>query len=246
MEKTPGEITLLLKQVAGGNTMATETLAEAVYAELRKDSHAPDGARAIQPYPAAHPTGRRSVPESDRPDRAKSENRAHFFAVAAQAMRRILVDYSRRKRFEARRRVAPSRAGQHQRCQLLAPRGHPGHRRSAHRLSRIDSRQSRIVELRYFGGLTETEVAKVLGISDRTAEARMAGGALVVVRGIDGEASAMGRRRLLTPRRRRASGFRRYRRGSARRGGRAWTAERSKASRDQACPRIGTPRVRLA
>jgi RNA polymerase sigma-70 factor, ECF subfamily len=95
------------------------------------------------------------------------ENRAHFFAVATRSMRRILVDYARRK-------GADKRGGDWHRVDtdaLAAPRQHEDvlaiHEALDH-LSRIDERQGRIVELRYFGGLTEEEIAEVLGLSART------------------------------------------------------------------------------
>jgi len=169
VDKTPGEITLLLKQVAGGDAMATETLAEAVYAELRRIAtrlmaHERSN-HTLQPTQLAGEAFLNLIDQTER----KWENRAHFFAVAAQAMRRILVDYSRRKR-------SSRRGGEWRRVELESTSVASSSRHedilaideALERLQRIDARQSRIVELRYFGGLTETEVAKVLGISDRT------------------------------------------------------------------------------
>jgi RNA polymerase sigma factor (TIGR02999 family) len=97
------------------------------------------------------------------------QNRAHFFAVAAQAMRRLLVDYGRRRR--ALKRDAPI-----QRLESDVPGVDLSDAydemlaisEALERLSAIDPRQVRIVELRYFGGLTEEETAEVLGVSTRT------------------------------------------------------------------------------
>jgi len=97
------------------------------------------------------------------------QNRAHFFAAAAQAMRHILVDYGRKKRSQ-------KRGGTYQRVDLdqaaqigIAPDDDVLELDEAlKRLERIDPRQSRIVELRYFGGLTEEETAEVMNISPRT------------------------------------------------------------------------------
>lgn len=98
--------------------------------------------------------------------------RTHFFAVAARAMRRVLVDHARargrRKRFGGLRRVT-------------LPDGVAGARevdievlldldRAITRLAELDERQARLVELRFFAGLNMAEVAEVLGVSKRTAE----------------------------------------------------------------------------
>jgi RNA polymerase sigma-70 factor (ECF subfamily) len=97
------------------------------------------------------------------------KNRAHFFGVAARAMRRILVDYARQK--------GASKRGDHcvympfdedlfvsdQQSTLVTDIDS-----ALERLERLNPRQARIVELRFFSGLTEEEIAEVLGISSRT------------------------------------------------------------------------------
>jgi RNA polymerase sigma factor (TIGR02999 family) len=98
--------------------------------------------------------------------------RTHFIAVGAQAMRRILVDHAR-----AKRRV--KRGGSRKRLPLVDDLQLSVERdedlialdEALHRLSQLDDRQARIVELRFFGGLTVQEVAEVLGVSKRTVEA---------------------------------------------------------------------------
>ena len=97
------------------------------------------------------------------------QNRAHFFAVAAQLMRKILVDIARARRRTKRGGGAPETTldegcvfRQERTRDLLAVD------EALTRLAEVDSRKSRIVELRFFGGLTEEEVAAVLQISDRT------------------------------------------------------------------------------
>jgi RNA polymerase sigma factor (TIGR02999 family) len=100
---------------------------------------------------------------------ASWENRAHFFAVAAQLMRRILVDHAREqaaaKRGGSSPRVSLSEAGDvgvEPALEVLAVD------RALTRLARLDAEQARIVELRYFSGLTVEETAHVLGTSPRT------------------------------------------------------------------------------
>jgi RNA polymerase sigma factor (TIGR02999 family) len=97
-------------------------------------------------------------------------DRAHFFAVAAQTMRRILIDH-------ARARVADKRGGVQQRVSLSAVDGWNPVAHSEDlialdkvlaKLERADPRAARVVELRFFGGLSEDEVAEALGVSTIT------------------------------------------------------------------------------
>jgi RNA polymerase sigma factor (TIGR02999 family) len=100
------------------------------------------------------------------------KGRTHFFAVAAQAMRRILVDH-------ARRRSRQKRGGGHQRIewsdqlQLCPERDDDllALDEALTKLAQLDSRQAQIVELRFFGGLTVAEVSQLLNLSKRTVEA---------------------------------------------------------------------------
>jgi RNA polymerase sigma factor (TIGR02999 family) len=94
-------------------------------------------------------------------------DRAHFFAIAAQTMRRILIDY-------ARARTAEKRGGEQQRVSLTAVDGWSpvaGHEdlialdKVLLQLEKADPRAARVVELRFFGGLQEEEIAEVLGVS---------------------------------------------------------------------------------
>jgi RNA polymerase sigma factor (TIGR02999 family) len=97
------------------------------------------------------------------------QNRAHFFAVAAKVMRRILVDHARAHRAE-------KRGGEREKIEFdeaFAPSGEKAVDLIAlddalQDLVAFDPRQSRIVELRFFGGLTNEEIGDVLGISPRT------------------------------------------------------------------------------
>jgi RNA polymerase sigma-70 factor, ECF subfamily len=95
------------------------------------------------------------------------QDRAHFFAIAAQTMRRILIDY-------ARARLAEKRGGPQERVSLTAVEGwNPVERNedilaldeALMKLEKADPRAARVVELRFFGGLEEHEVAEVLGVS---------------------------------------------------------------------------------
>ena len=103
--------------------------------------------------------------------RADWRNRAHFFGIAAQLMRRILVDYARSQQADKRGGAAPRLAldealdeAQAQDADLLALD------EALLSLAKLDPRQSRIVELRYFGGLTIEQTAAVLGLGHTTVE----------------------------------------------------------------------------
>jgi len=169
MPESRGEITVLLQRVAAGDHAAGERLADAVYAELRRIARRLMARErrdhTLQPTVIAGEAYVNLVEQRDR----NWQNRAQFFAVASQAMRRLLVDYGRR-------RQALKRGGPVQRIETDVP-GHDlteaydemlAISEALDRLGAIDARQVRIVELRYFGGLTEEETAEVLGISTRT------------------------------------------------------------------------------
>ena len=102
-------------------------------------------------------------------ERVAWQNRAHFFGIAAQMMRRILVDHARRHRAAKRPGVTLKvaladeiGAEQPRDCELLLLD------QALEELTRIDPRQAQIVELRYFGGLSEQEAAAVLSLSRTT------------------------------------------------------------------------------
>ena len=168
MEKDKGEITLLLRRISAGDSEASERLAEAVYADLRRIARnmmvRQRSDHTLQPTAIAGEAYLALVDHNAR----TFENRAHFFAVAAKAMRRILVDY-------ARRRGATKRGGQFQRVELDNVPGLLDSNEdlialdeALDHLAKIDKRQSRIVEMRFFGGLSEEQTAQVLGLSQST------------------------------------------------------------------------------
>jgi RNA polymerase sigma factor (TIGR02999 family) len=165
---TKGEITLLLNR-PGAEPEKCGRLAELVYAELRQIA-----ARAMLCEPNDHTLQATAVAtdayyklieQTDRP----WESRKHFFAAAAKTMRQMLVDHGRKRRAQKRggvaRKVDLDEVGNATAVDLEdllaldeALRG----------LEARDSRQLEIVELRYFAGLTEEEIANVLGIGLRT------------------------------------------------------------------------------
>jgi RNA polymerase sigma factor (TIGR02999 family) len=152
-----------------GNQAAFEELIPLVYDELRRLAHRQlRGERTdhtLQTAELVHETYLRLVDSS----RVQWQNRAHFLAVAAQSMRRILVD-------AARSRQSLKRGGEQTRVALDAELTIAGAPKvdvvalddALESLSRTDQRRSRVVELRFFGGLTVEETAAVLDVSPET------------------------------------------------------------------------------
>jgi RNA polymerase sigma-70 factor, ECF subfamily len=167
----PHEVTRLLGLWSTGQAEALEELFPLVYDQLRALAGSflrrERAGHTLQPTALVHEayfrlTGRSQVSVRDR---------AHFFAVAAQAMRRILVDHARRQR--AAKRVDPadrvpldeaSPAVAAADVDLLALH------EALDDLAQVNPRQGRVVELRYFGGMTTEEAAEVLEVSTATVE----------------------------------------------------------------------------
>ena len=163
------DITLVLQSVGRGESQATEELFPLVYDELRRLATARMAKEAaghtLQPTALVHEAWLQLVGAGDR----TWKNRAHFFGAAADAMRRILID-------NARRKAALKHGGGQERVALEAleittatPDEHVLLIDEALQwLGREDPEKARIVALKFFGGLTNEEVAESLGISLRT------------------------------------------------------------------------------
>jgi RNA polymerase sigma-70 factor, ECF subfamily len=164
-----GEITRLLTEFRGGNIEAKSQLLEAVYPDLRRiarrclRNERPN--HTLQATALVNEAYLQLVGQLDK----DWQNRSHFFSVAAQLMRRILVDYAREKK-------AAKRDGGRTRVELNDTLAITDERleevlvidEALLRLAEWDARQSRVVELRFFGGMTEDEVAELLGVTPRT------------------------------------------------------------------------------
>jgi RNA polymerase sigma-70 factor (ECF subfamily) len=163
-----GRISQLLQQWAGGDLQAREDLAPLVYQELRKRAAAylrrERRDHILQPTALVNEAYVRLMGQ----ERVTWINRAQFFGVAAQAMRRILVDHARER--EAAKRPGGIRVTLDEGmrsvppidCELLMLDS------VLQELAVIDERQARIVEMKYFGGLSEEEVAAILSLSRAT------------------------------------------------------------------------------
>lgn len=164
----PREVTALLRDWSGGDRQALERLMPLVYGELRRLAASylrrerPD--HTLQPTALVNEAYLRLVDQRS----VSWANRAHFFGIAAQLMRRILVDHARRR--QAAKRAAAYRV-------TATPAVSPSGDRAPELLAldgalsdleKLDARQARIVELRFFAGLTVEETAEVTGVSPAT------------------------------------------------------------------------------
>jgi RNA polymerase sigma factor (TIGR02999 family) len=168
MDPSPGEVTRLLKAVHDGNSAAAEDLFPLVYAELHRIATAfmrrERSGHTLQPTALINEAYLRMVG-----DDIEWSNRAHFIGLSAHVMRRVLVDY-------ARQHNAERRAGGLKRVEMedhLAIS--PGRLDEVLSLDEVmakleanNPRQARVVELRYFGGLSVEEIAQILNVAPRS------------------------------------------------------------------------------
>jgi RNA polymerase sigma-70 factor, ECF subfamily len=167
--KTPlcGDVSMLLRAWTDGDQHALEKLAPIVYDELRRlASYYMSGERAEHSLQTTALVNEAYLRLTDY-KRMRWENRAHFFAVSAQLMRRILVDHARRhnlKRGAAVKHVSlEETAVVRERDEDLVVLDD-----ALKALARFDSRKAQVVELRFFGGLSVEETAEVLKVSPIT------------------------------------------------------------------------------
>jgi len=163
------DVTALLNAWSKGDQSAFERLVPIVYAELRRVAHrrmrAERQGNVLQTTALIHEAYIRLVDAH----RVRWENRAHFFAVSAKLMRQILVDVVRSR--GSRKRGGDIAHIELDEATLPAPeRGSALVALDAalDALAQIDARKSRVVELRYFGGLSVEETAEVLEVSEKT------------------------------------------------------------------------------
>lgn len=166
---SPAHVTELLRAWGGGDPAALNELLPHIYDELRRLAghylrrERPD--HTLQPTALVHEAYLRLIDTNN----VRWQNRAHFFGAAAQAMRRILVDH-------ARQHAAAKRGGAEHRVTLDESVALAEQRDvdllllddALDRLEEMDVQKSRMVELRFFGGLSLEETAEVMGVSEAT------------------------------------------------------------------------------
>ena len=169
MSDSNHDISVILKDWSGGSRVSADALLALVYDELRKIAgkylRKERSDHTLQPTALVHEAYLKLVDISD----ISWQDRAHFFAVASNVMRHILVDH-------ARARLTEKRGSEFQRIALedvISFYNQPDVDlveldEALLQLAKFDEQQSRIVELRFFGGLTIDETAHVLGISSAT------------------------------------------------------------------------------
>ena len=163
-------VTVLLREMQNGDAAAADRLVPIVYRELRRIAGAlmrsERADHTLQPTAVVHEALLRLM----EGEPVSFDNRAHFFAIAARIMRRLLVDH-------ARRRIAGKRGGEdlqqieledglaltvQESADVLALHD------ALDRLEQLDERQARIVEMHYFAGNSLEEIAAIVGVSERT------------------------------------------------------------------------------
>lgn len=166
---SPGEVTQLLQQWGVGRHDALDELLPVIYGELRRLAASylrrERADHTLQPTALVHEAFLKLVDQRD----VRWQNRAHFFGIAAQMMRRILVDGARAH--GAAKRGAGQRPLSLDEALVAAPSSDVdliALDEALTRLAAVDPQQSRVVELRFFGGLTMAETAEVLHISPAT------------------------------------------------------------------------------
>ena len=165
----PQEVTQLLANWSQGDPTALEKLIPLVYKELRHLAHRyMEGQRPNHTLQTTALVNEAYLRLADQ-SKPNFTNRSHFFAVAAKAMRQILVDYAKAQQRE--KRGAGATKVELDEAALISPEQTSAILdvdEALEKLAVLDSRKARVVELRYFGGLNQDEIAEVLKISTVT------------------------------------------------------------------------------
>ena len=170
-DNAPNDVTEMLFQLSNGDTAVLDALLPRIYIELRglagnylRREHRKN--HTLQPTALVHEAYLRLVNQRE----SRWESRAHFFGAAANVMRQILVDH-------ARKHTAEKRGGEFEKMQLEESIVIQSNEKSfellaldeaLEELEKFDAQKAKIVELRYFGGLSVEETAEVLGVSEIT------------------------------------------------------------------------------
>lgn len=168
-ERDPQTITALLGQWRRGDREAGDRLMELVYAELHRiaarEMHREHGEHTLQTTAIVHEAYLRIV----KSEPIDWRDRSHFYAVAAQQLRRVLVDHARRQNSEKRGGgISPLSLWESDGPAIASDEHVLAVNEALTRLEALDPRAAKVVELRFFGGLNEAEAAEAVGISVAT------------------------------------------------------------------------------
>jgi RNA polymerase sigma factor (TIGR02999 family) len=169
MTPSPNDVTQLLVAWGNGDQAARDQLMPLVYTELHRLAHRhikkERPGHTLQTSALVNEAFLRLVDQRD----VHWQSRAHFFGIAAQMMRRILVDYARSRRF-AKRGGAARQVSLDEELLVTKQRNEDvvGLDDALTELATVDERKSKVVELKFFGGLSIEETAEVLGVSSGT------------------------------------------------------------------------------
>ncbi|MBL8221660.1 MAG: sigma-70 family RNA polymerase sigma factor [Bryobacterales bacterium] len=173
MASEPIDITDLLLRWNAGDAQALERLTPVVYEELRKLARGllqrERPGHTLAATELVHEVYCRLVDQN----KVEWENRAHFFGAAANIMRRVLVDHAKKKFSQKRGGSAKKVAMNHHDALQAVPSTSEELLlldTALNELTRIDARKARVVEMKFFAGMTNKEVARALGTSDATVE----------------------------------------------------------------------------
>jgi len=168
--QTAQEITQMLREWSDGKQEAMDTLLPLVYAELHRQAsrylRRERAGHTLQTTALIHEAYLKLIDQRE----VNWQNRAHFFGIAAQAMRRILVDYARERHREKRGGIGENLPLEFASFAVSGERSVDLEAldEALTRLAEFDKRQASIVELRYFSGLSVEETAEVLHVSPAT------------------------------------------------------------------------------
>ena len=187
MNQSSHEVTRLLRDWSGGDAGAAERLMPLVYEELRRLARSylrrERSDHTLQPTALVNEAYLKLVDQS----RVSWQDRHHFFGIAAQMMRRVLIDH-------ARAHAAEKRGGPQGKVSLEEANVPTGERAmelvelddALQRLAEVFPRKGKVVELRFFGGFSVEETADILGVSDKTVMREWESAKLWLYRQMDG------------------------------------------------------------
>lgn len=188
-----GSVTKLLSEWSDGNQSALDALMPLVYDELRRIARRflrrESSDHTLQPTALVHEAFLRLNDQKE----VSWQNRAHFFAIAAKMMRRVLVNHAEAKHAEKRGGLRAQKIELDEALAFCEQRGFDLLEldRALEKLDKFDERMCKIVEMKFFGGLTNLEIAEILEISIATVKREWSAAKVWLLRELAGNQSAI-------------------------------------------------------